>query len=53
MAEKRGYGVGLRSFPEMIKRECVYVDKTAYVYKMAQSKGSRTIESYNVVNVKS
>lgn len=39
MAEKRGYGVGLQSFPEMIKRECVYVDKTAYVYKMAQSKG--------------
>ena len=39
MATKRGYGVGLQSFPEMIKRECVYVDKTAYVYKMAQSKG--------------
>ena len=37
MAEKRGYGVGLQWFPDFIKRGAVYVDKTAYVYKMAQS----------------
>ena len=37
MAEKRGYGVGLQWFPDFIKRKAVYVDKTAYVYKMAQS----------------
>lgn len=36
--EKRGYGVGIQSFEDMISRECVYVDKTAYIYKMAQSK---------------
>ena len=37
MAEKRGYGIGLQWFPDFIKRKAVYVDKTAYVYKMAQS----------------
>ena len=37
MAEKRGYGVGLQWFPDFIKRGALYVDKTAYVYKMAQS----------------
>ena len=39
MAEKRGYGVGLQVFEDFIKREAVYVDKTAYVYKMAHSTG--------------
>lgn len=39
MAKKRGYGVGLQWFPDIIKRECVYVDKTAFVYKMAHTKG--------------
>ena len=39
MAEKRGYGIGLQWFPDFIKREAVYVDKTAYVYKLAQAKG--------------
>ncbi len=39
MAEKRGYGVGLQWFPDIINRECVYVDKTAYVYKLAHTKG--------------
>ena len=39
MAEKRGYGIGLQWFPDIIKRECVYVDKTAYVYKLAHTKG--------------
>ena len=39
MAEKRGYGIGLQEFSAIIKRECVYVDKTEYVYKMAHSKG--------------
>ena len=37
MAEKRGYGVGLQWFPDFIKRKAVYVDKTAYVYKIAHS----------------
>ncbi len=39
MAEKRGYGVGLQTFADMIKRKAVYVDKTAFVYKMAHSTG--------------
>ncbi len=39
MAEKRGYGIGLQWFPDFIERECVYVDKTAYVYKLAHTKG--------------
>jgi len=39
MAEKRGYGIGLQWFPDIINRECVYVDKTAYVYKLAHAKG--------------
>ena len=39
MAEKRGYGVGLQYFPDMIQRGAVYVDKTEYVYKMAHSLG--------------
>ncbi len=38
MAEKRGYGIGLQVFEDFIKRNALYVDKTAYVYKMAQSK---------------
>jgi len=39
MAEKRGYGIGLQWFPDIINRECIYVDKTAYVYKLAHKKG--------------
>lgn len=39
MAEKRGYGIGLQWFPDFIERKAVYVDKTAYVYKMAHHKG--------------
>ena len=35
MAEKRIYGVGLQWFPHVINNGCVYVDKTAYVYKLA------------------
>jgi hypothetical protein len=39
MAKKRRYGVGLQWFPNIINRNCVYVDKTAYVYKLAHSEG--------------
>ena len=39
MAEKRGYGIGLQWFPDFIKREALYVDKTMYVYKLAHTKG--------------
>ena len=39
MAEKRGYGIGLQVFSDFIEREAIYVDKTAYVYKMAHTKG--------------
>ena len=39
MAEKRGYPIGIQWFPEMIEKKAVYVDKTAYVYKMAHSTG--------------
>ena len=39
MAEKRRYGIGLQWFPDIIKRECIYVDKTAYVYKLAHNGG--------------
>jgi len=39
MAEKRGYGIGLQWFPDFINRDALYVDKTAYVYKLAHSKG--------------
>ena len=39
MAEKRRYGIGLQWFPDFIKRNAIYVDKTAYVYKLAQSGG--------------
>ena len=39
MAEKRKYGVGLQTFSDVIERNCVYVDKTEYVWKMAQSGG--------------
>jgi len=39
MAKKRGYGIGLQWFPHIIERKCVYVDKTAYVYKLAHSEG--------------
>ena len=38
MAEKRGYGVGLQSFPEMIKRECVYVDRISFLMKSLSSR---------------
>jgi len=39
MAEKRRYGIGLQWFPDIINRECIYVDKTAYVYKLAHDGG--------------
>jgi len=39
MAEKRRYGIGLQWFPDIINRECIYVDKTAYVYKLAHNGG--------------
>ena len=39
MIEKRRYGIGQQYFPDVIGRECVYVDKTEYVWKMAQSGG--------------
>ena len=39
MAEKRGYGIGLQVFRDFIEREAIYVDKTAYVYKLARAKG--------------
>lgn len=39
MVEKRRYGVGLQVFADFIDRNAVYVDKTAYVYKMAHSAG--------------
>jgi hypothetical protein len=39
MAQKRGYGIGVQWFPHIINRKCVYVDKTAYVYKLAHSEG--------------
>jgi hypothetical protein len=39
MAEKRGYGIGLQWFPDFINRNALYVDKTAYVYKLAHTKG--------------
>ena len=39
MAEKRGYGIGVQWFPHIVNRKCVYVDKTAYVYKLAHSEG--------------
>ncbi len=38
MAVNRGYGIGLQVFSDFIKREAIYVDKTAYVYKMAHTK---------------
>lgn len=37
MAEKRGYPVGLQTFEDVVVPNCVYVDKTEYVYKMAKS----------------
>ena len=40
MAEKRRYGIGLQWFPNIIERKCVYVDKTAYVYKLTHSQGN-------------
>ena len=39
MAEKRRYGIGLQWFPDIINRNCIYVDKTAYVYKLAHNGG--------------
>ena len=39
MAQKRRYGVGVQTFADMIERNCVYVDKTKYIWQMAQSGG--------------
>jgi hypothetical protein len=39
MAEKRRYGIGQQWFPNIIERQCIYVDKTAYVYKLAHHGG--------------
>ncbi len=39
MAEKRRYGIGLQWFPDFRKRKTIYVDKTAYVYKLAHHGG--------------
>ena len=37
MEEERHYPIGLQNFSEIIEREGVYIDKTEYVYKMANS----------------
>ena len=37
MAEKRRYGIGLQWFPDFINRNALYVDKTAYVYKLVHN----------------
>ena len=39
MAEKRIYGIGQQWFPNIIGKQAVYVDKTAYVYKLAHDGG--------------
>ena len=39
MATKRKYGIGLQWFPDFKKNGAVYVDKTAYVYKLAHHGG--------------
>ena len=39
MAEKRKYGIGRQWFPDFKENGCVYVDKTAYVYKLAHHGG--------------
>ena len=39
MAEKRIYGIGHQWLPNLLERKAVYVDKTAYVYKLAQHGG--------------
>ena len=37
MAEKRRYPVGLQTFEDVVQRNCIYIDKTEYIYKMAQA----------------
>ena len=39
MAEKRIYGIGQQWLPNLLEKKAVYVDKTAYVYKLAQHGG--------------
>ena len=39
MAEKRRYGIGLQWFPDIVEKQTIYVDKTAYVYKLAHHGG--------------
>lgn len=39
MAEKRIYGIGQQWFPNFKEKNAVYVDKTAYVYKLAHHGG--------------
>ncbi|MBQ8487595.1 MAG: ATP-binding protein [Prevotella sp.] len=39
MKAKRAYAIGQQYFPDMIKLGAVYVDKTALVYKLANSVG--------------
>ena len=43
MAQKRGYGIEVQWFPHIVNRKCVYVDKTAYVYKLAHSEDLRRV----------
>ena len=37
MAEKRRYPVGLQTFEKVVMSDCVYIDKTEYVYKLSSS----------------
>ncbi|MBR1933005.1 MAG: AAA family ATPase [Prevotella sp.] len=39
MAEKRRYGIGLQWFPDIIEKKTIYVDKTAFVHKLAHHGG--------------
>ena len=39
MAEKRIYGIGQQWLPNLLEKKAVYVDKTDYVYKLAQHGG--------------
>ena len=40
MAEQRNYPIGMQTFEKVREENCIYIDKTEYVYRLAHSKSN-------------
>ena len=40
MAEQRNYPIGMQTFEKIREENCIYIDKTEYVYRLAHNKSN-------------